>query len=71
MAKLELKLKDGNFELWAQGNSRAFVMVATGGDVNQPHRTAVEIFSAAGTKATDTAHRVYNNMVLAYTQATR
>ena len=65
--KLELKEKRGNFELWAQGESRAFVMVASG-EVGEPHRVSVELLSASGLNATRTARRLFDNMVLAYTQ---
>lgn len=67
--KLELKIKSGSFELWAQGENRAFVMVANG-DVDQPHRVAVEIYSAAGMNATRGAHKVFNDTVAAFAAAT-
>ena len=67
---LKLKEKSGSFELWTQGYSRGFVMVATG-DPNQPHRVAVEIFSASGSNAADTAANVFNHLTLAMAKATK
>jgi hypothetical protein len=68
--KLALKEKSGNFELWAQGETRAFVMVASG-EVGEPHRVSVELLSASGLNATHTARNLFDKLVMAYAIALR
>ena len=67
--KLKLKEKSGSFELWTEGASRAFVMVASG-EPDQPHRVAVELFSAFGSRAAESATYVFNKLNQAMSQAT-
>jgi hypothetical protein len=68
-AKLKLKEKSGSFELWTQGTFRGFVMVAKG-EPGEPHRVAVELYSASGLDAASSATSVFNQLTQAMAKAT-
>lgn len=57
-SKMKLILEEGGFEMWAEGKSRAVVIVASGSDMTC--RVTITLLTVCGDKALDTAHRYFN-----------
>lgn len=56
--KMKLKIREGGFELWAQGTTRATVVVSNG--LDETNRVTVSLMTVCGSKALLSAHRYFN-----------
>lgn len=67
---MNMQDKSGVFELWAEGLTRACVVIAKG-ETGEPQRVGIEIYTVTGNGALLAAMHVYNSLVEVYKKSTR